>query len=161
MDKSADAFRTISEVAEVLGVEAHVLRFWETRFPQIRPVKRAGGRRYFRPTDVALLGGIRFLLRERGMTIRGVQKMLREEGISAVMELAEIDRVFAEPVAEAKAIRKPASPRPAEYPFAALRETAETLRARAGDRTGSEWAGILRACERLVALGQSMQREPT
>ena len=78
--KSPDAFRTISEVAEWLGVPTHVLRFWESRFTQVKPVKRAGGRRYYRPSDMELLGGIRKLLHEDGMTIRGVQKLLREGG---------------------------------------------------------------------------------
>lgn len=88
MDKSPDAFRTISEVSEWLDTPAHVLRFWESRFPQIRPVKRAGGRRYYRPADVALLGGIKKLLHDDGLTIRGVQKMLREQGIRYVAGLA-------------------------------------------------------------------------
>ena len=82
--KSPDAFRTISEVAEWLGVPTHVLRFWESRFSQVKPVKRAGGRRYYRPNDMELLGGIRKLLHEDGMTIRGVQKLLREEGVKHV-----------------------------------------------------------------------------
>lgn len=84
MDKSPDAFRTISEVAEILDTPAHVLRFWETRFPQIKPVKRAGGRRYYRPADVALLTGIRRLLHEDGLTIRDVQKILRDQGVRFV-----------------------------------------------------------------------------
>lgn len=84
MDKSPDAFRTISEVADLLETPSHVLRFWETRFPQIRPVKRAGGRRYYRPSDIALLQGIKRLLHDEGMTIRGVQKMLREHGVRHV-----------------------------------------------------------------------------
>jgi DNA-binding transcriptional MerR regulator len=88
MDKSPDAFRTISEVAEVLETPAHVLRFWESRFPQIRPVKRAGGRRYYRPTDVSLLIGIKRLLHEEGLTIRGVQKILREQGVRHVAGLS-------------------------------------------------------------------------
>lgn len=91
MEKSPDAFRTISEVAEALGTPAHVLRFWETRFTQIRPVKRAGGRRYYRPSDVALLAGIRRLLHDEGLTIRGVQKILREQGVRYVTGL-EADR---------------------------------------------------------------------
>jgi DNA-binding transcriptional MerR regulator len=89
MDKSPDAFRTISEVADHLDTPAHVLRFWESRFPQIKPVKRAGGRRYYRPTDVALLEGIKRLLHDEGLTIRGVQKILREQGIRHVAELVE------------------------------------------------------------------------
>jgi resuscitation-promoting factor RpfA len=88
MDKSPDAFRTISEVAEHLETPAHVLRFWESRFPQIRPVKRAGGRRYYRPSDVSLLTGIKRLLHEEGMTIRGVQKILREQGVRHVSGLS-------------------------------------------------------------------------
>ena len=88
MDKSPEAFRTISEVAELLETPAHVLRFWETRFSQIKPVKRAGGRRYYRPSDVALLGGIRKLLHDDGMTIRGVQQILRDQGIKAVSGMA-------------------------------------------------------------------------
>ena len=91
MDKSPDAFRTISEVAEVLETPAHVLRFWESRFPQIRPVKRAGGRRYYRPADVALLTGIKHLLHDEGMTIRGVQKILREQGVRHVAGLSGHD----------------------------------------------------------------------
>ena len=80
MDKAPDAFRTISEVADELKVPQHVLRFWETKFPQIRPMKRAGGRRYYRPDDVDLLRGIRHLLYGEGYTIRGVQRILREQG---------------------------------------------------------------------------------
>ncbi len=80
MDKAPDAFRTISEVAGDLDIPQHVLRFWESRFPQIRPMKRAGGRRYYRPDDVDLLRGIRHLLYGQGYTIRGVQRILREQG---------------------------------------------------------------------------------
>ncbi|HLQ17768.1 MAG TPA: MerR family transcriptional regulator [Tabrizicola sp.] len=87
MDKSPDAFRTISEVAESLDTPAHVLRFWESRFPQIKPVKRAGGRRYYRPADVALLTGIKRLLHDEGLTIRGVQKILRDQGVRHVAGL--------------------------------------------------------------------------
>ena len=88
MEKSRDAFRTISEVAEWLDTPAHVLRFWESRFAQVKPVKRAGGRRYYRPADMQLLGGIKKLLHEDGMTIRGVQKLLREEGVKHVASLS-------------------------------------------------------------------------
>ncbi|WP_229726048.1 MerR family transcriptional regulator [Frigidibacter albus] len=83
------AFRTISEVSEMLETPAHVLRFWESRFPQVRPVKRAGGRRYYRPADVALLAGIRKLLHDDGLAIRGVQKMLRDHGVKSVAAPAE------------------------------------------------------------------------
>ena len=81
MDKSPEAFRTISEVAEDMDLPQHVLRFWETRFPQIKPLKRGGGRRYYRPDDVELLRAIKELLYGEGYTIKGVQKLLREQGV--------------------------------------------------------------------------------
>lgn len=87
MSKTADAFRTISEVASELDVPKHVLRFWEGRFPQIRPMKRGGGRRYYRPEDLALLRGICRLLHGEGYTIKGVQKILREQGVDQVKRL--------------------------------------------------------------------------
>lgn len=86
--KSADAFRTISEVADILDVQQHVLRFWETKFSQIRPLKRGGGRRYYRPEDLALLTRIHHLLYTEGYTIKGVQKLLKEQGKKAVVEAA-------------------------------------------------------------------------
>ena len=85
MDKAADAFRTISEVAEELGIQQHVLRFWETKFSQIRPLKRGGGRRYYRPDDVDLLRGIRYLLYGQGYTIKGVQRLHKEQGVSRLV----------------------------------------------------------------------------
>ena len=88
MAKSPDAFRTISEVAEWLGIQAHVLRFWESKFTQVKPIKRAGGRRYYRPGDMLLLGGIKKLLYEDGLTIKGVQKILREEGMTHVADMS-------------------------------------------------------------------------
>jgi DNA-binding transcriptional MerR regulator len=87
LEKAPDAFRTISEVAEEINVPRHVLRFWESRFTQIRPLKRGGGRRYYRPDDVDLLRGVRHLLYGEGYTIRGVQRILREEGLSFVQEV--------------------------------------------------------------------------
>ena len=87
MDKSPDAFRTISEVAADLDLPQHVLRFWETRFVQIKPLKRGGGRRYYRPDDVELLKGIRHLLYGEGYTIRGVQRILKEQGVRFVMNV--------------------------------------------------------------------------
>jgi DNA-binding transcriptional MerR regulator len=88
MAKGPDAFRTISEVAREVGVPQHVLRFWESRFSQVRPMKRGGGRRYYRPDDIALLKGIHRLLYGEGFTIRGVQKILRERGIPHVVAAA-------------------------------------------------------------------------
>jgi DNA-binding transcriptional MerR regulator len=89
LEKSPEAFRTISEVAELINVPQHVLRFWETRFNQIRPMKRAGGRRYYRPSDVDLVRGIRILLYGEGYTIRGVQRILKEDGPSYVVGVAQ------------------------------------------------------------------------
>jgi DNA-binding transcriptional MerR regulator len=89
LDKAPDAFRTISEVAQELDIPQHVLRFWETRFSQIKPMKRSGGRRYYRPDDVDLLKGIRRLLYGEGYTIRGVQRILKEHGIKSVQSLAD------------------------------------------------------------------------
>jgi DNA-binding transcriptional MerR regulator len=85
--KSPEAFRTISEVAAELDVPQHVLRFWETKFATVRPLKRGGGRRYYRPDDVDLLRGIRSLLYSDGLTIKGVQKILREQGPRYVMDV--------------------------------------------------------------------------
>lgn len=93
MDKAPDAFRTISEVADDLDIPQHVLRFWETRFNQIKPMKRSGGRRYYRPDDVDLLRGIRRLLYGEGYTIRGVQRILKEHGIGSVQRLADASAV--------------------------------------------------------------------
>ncbi|MFZ1774830.1 MAG: MerR family transcriptional regulator [Rhizobiaceae bacterium] len=91
MDKSPDAFRTISEVADDLGLPQHVLRFWETRFTQIKPMKRGGGRRYYRPLDVDLIKGIKHLLYDEGYTIKGVQKMLRDNGVPFIAALGSGD----------------------------------------------------------------------
>jgi DNA-binding transcriptional MerR regulator len=90
LDKAPEAFRTISEVADELEVPKHVLRFWEAKFAHLKPMKRGGGRRYYRPEDVALLRGIRFLLYNDGYTIRGVQKILREHGSRYVMDYRHI-----------------------------------------------------------------------
>lgn len=87
MDKSPDAFRTISEVAEALDLPQHVLRFWETRFTQIKPLKRGGGRRYYRPADVDLLKGIKQLLYGQGYTIKGAQRLLKDNGMAFVVAL--------------------------------------------------------------------------
>jgi len=88
MTKSANAFRTISEVAEWLETETHVLRFWESKFNQIKPVKRAGGRRYYRPKDMLIIGGIKKLLHEDGLTIKGTQRIIKEKGINYISELS-------------------------------------------------------------------------
>lgn len=89
MSKSPDAFRTISEASDELGVPQHVLRFWETKFTFIKPMKRAGGRRLYRPADLAVLRGIKRLLHDEGVTIRGVQKLHREQGLGRITGLAD------------------------------------------------------------------------
>ncbi|MEM9471557.1 MAG: MerR family transcriptional regulator [Pseudomonadota bacterium] len=130
-DKAPEAFRTISEVAEQLDVPQHVLRFWETRFSQIRPMKRGGGRRYYRPADVDLLKGIRTLLYGEGYTIRGAQKILKDNGIAHVIGIGR-GEVSVDPAEEtgkaaSKAAAKTASPAKADpakaQPAAAPAET--------------------------------------
>jgi len=98
--KSEAAFRTISEVSEDLDVPQHVLRFWESKFAQIKPLKRGGGRRYYRPEDVTLLGHIRDLLYRDGYTIRGVQKLLREPGARGRIEAGETEHAAEVDIAE-------------------------------------------------------------
>jgi DNA-binding transcriptional MerR regulator len=112
MAKSRDAFRTISEVSDWLDTPAHVLRFWESKFSQIKPIKRAGGRRYYRPEDMELLGGIKTLLHDQGMTIMGVQKLLREQGIKhvAAMGPSPMDDLDGEIIDSPNAIEADASP---------------------------------------------------
>jgi DNA-binding transcriptional MerR regulator len=91
--KAPDAFRTISEVAQDLDLPQHVLRFWETRFAQIKPMKRGGGRRYYRPEDVDLLRGVRLLLYGEGFTIRGVQRLLKDKGVAFVVSAGQTGSV--------------------------------------------------------------------
>jgi DNA-binding transcriptional MerR regulator len=98
MDKSPDAFRTISEVAEDLDLPQHVLRFWETRFTQIKPMKRGGGRRYYRPQDVELIKGIRHMLYDQGYTIKGVQRLLKENGNQFLIAIGSGDVAAAEAI---------------------------------------------------------------
>lgn len=99
VNKSKAAFRTIAEVAEELGVATHVLRFWETKFPQIKPMKRSGGRRYYRPDDVELVRRIRDFLYEKRYTIEGVQKLFKEKGVKAILG-EEIQKDFFEETAD-------------------------------------------------------------
>lgn len=127
MDKAPDAYRTISEVAEDLDLPQHVLRFWETRFGQIKPLKRGGGRRYYRPDDVELLKGIRHLLYKEGYTIKGVQRILKEQGVKAVQAFVR-ESLTAEAMAPAAPARAPEPFRPtlaAEAPPRAFAEPAQ------------------------------------
>jgi DNA-binding transcriptional MerR regulator len=103
--KSAEAFRTISEAADELGVAQHVLRFWETKFSFIRPMKRAGGRRFYRPSDIAVLATIRRLLHQEGYTIKGVQKLYRETGLRPTDQApAESSPIVGDAVVRARAV---------------------------------------------------------
>lgn len=103
MAKGPDAFRTISEAADELGVAQHVLRFWESKFSFIRPMKRAGGRRFYRPQDIAVLRGVRRLLHDEGYTIKGVQRLHREDGLKRIVGEAPPEAPPPEPAAPAAA----------------------------------------------------------
>lgn len=132
MDKAPDAFRTISEVADDLDLPQHVLRFWETRFPQIRPMKRGGGRRFYRREDVELLRGIRHLLYGEGYTIRGVQRILKDHGIKFV-----------------QSVWQAGAPQPDKA--AAEREAAAAAAAAEEPQRGGRLFGVLRAREAAEA----------
>jgi DNA-binding transcriptional MerR regulator len=143
MEKAPDAFRTISEVAEELDVPQHVLRFWETRFAQIKPMKRGGGRRYYRPDDIDLLRGIRHLLYGEGYTIRGVQRILKDEGIKFV-----------------QAVWRTGAPQPARTAEDAEDGGEDTAAAAPGAQEGSRgllglWPSILGATDEANAAGAS------
>jgi DNA-binding transcriptional MerR regulator len=126
--KGPEAFRTISEAADELHVPQHVLRFWETKFAFIRPMKRAGGRRFYRPSDIAVLRGVRYLLHDEGYTIKGVQRLHREEGLRRLVSAG----------GEGEGLKPPAQGRPS---------------APIGDRSG-----LLRALEDLEAAKQELDR---
>jgi len=102
MEKAPEAFRTISEVAELLDLPQHVLRFWETRFSQLKPLKRGGGRRFYRPADVDFLKAVQYLLYEKGYTIKGVQRLLKENGIAFLTALGNSDAGRAEAMMQEK-----------------------------------------------------------
>ncbi|HLS58701.1 MAG TPA: MerR family transcriptional regulator [Paracoccaceae bacterium] len=144
MNKSPDAFRTISEVAEQLDVPAHVLRFWETRFSQVKPVKRGGGRRYYRPDDVRLLRGIRGLLYDDGMTIKGVQKILREQGVRHVIGLGTVDGAEA-PMPPVRRVRPAAMLAAAGGPAAVMARMASEPEDGTGQRRNAAGSPLPRA----------------
>lgn len=129
--KSPAAFRTIGEVAEGLAVEQHVLRFWETKFPQVRPMKRGGGRRYYRPEDVRLLTGIRHLLYDQGYTIKGVQRILREQGPKAVASAPQVP--LAPDAVVSKAPPAAPGPRQAKKRLAEILAAVKAARSRLAD----------------------------
>jgi DNA-binding transcriptional MerR regulator len=162
LEKSPEAFRTISEVAEEISVPQHVLRFWESRFSQIKPMKRGGGRRYYRPDDVDLLRGVRHLLYGEGYTIRGVQRILREEGVSFVQTVwrtgnapppqpddAEPDDVDADDAAEAV--------------DATVDEAAMSAETEQSDDAQPSTLGLLsaNAADRALPEATAPRREPT
>lgn len=150
MNKSAGAFRTISEVAEELGVPKHVLRFWEIKFAHIRPMKRGGGRRFYRPEDMDLLLGVRDLLHRDGYTIKGVQKILREQGVDAVKQRGKQRPAGGATSARAKTSGSPArSRKPLSEPNAA------PARPLQGDLRKQVLAAIaeLKACKNLLESG--------
>jgi DNA-binding transcriptional MerR regulator len=152
MDKAPDAFRTISEVADDLQLPQHVLRFWETRFAQIKPMKRAGGRRYYRPDDVELLRGIHHLLYSEGYTIRGVQRILRDQGIKYVQTVWQGGAVLVERMPDDEE-ESEAAPTRAEareaMPHAAASEARDAL-TREDLRTLQESLFELNECRRLL-----------
>ena len=152
MSKSQDAFRTISEVSDVLDTPAHVLRFWESKFSQVKPVKRAGGRRYYRPTDVDLLAGIKKLLHVDGMTIKGAQKLMREHGVKHVCAIgADIMGSDDERGVAAIEHETPAAPPPAaktsapqaKAPVQATVETPEPAAAKTKPETDTTSANVV------------------
>ncbi len=156
VEKAPDAFRTISEVAVEIDVPQHVLRFWESRFSHIRPMKRGGGRRYYRPDDVDLLRGIRHLLYGEGYTIRGVQRLLREHGGAFVQNVWRVGAEPAPPPLEEDAQEAAAAPgedSAEANPFSGLGGTSEEKAAALGedDRRKLEIAlDELLACRRII-----------
>ena len=150
--------RTIGDVAATLDLPAHVLRFWETRFREIRPVKRAGGRRFYRPDDIVLVAAIRTLLYDDGYTIRGVQRILREEGVDAIVARAERRR---SPEAEAPPTPPAPTPAPLEWPapppvtaLSAITALPEPTPAVTGDRDARLRQALaeIEECRRLLVL---------
>jgi DNA-binding transcriptional MerR regulator len=137
VEKAPDAFRTISEVAEELEVPQHVLRFWESRFREIKPMKRGGGRRYYRPEDVDLLRGIRHLLYGEGYTIRGVQRLLKEQGLRFVQN-----------------VWQPGAPQPTHHPSEDTDESVDTSEA-------AEHGGEERAARSELAGGGTVSNRMT
>jgi DNA-binding transcriptional MerR regulator len=156
MSKDADAFRTISEVADDLDVPKHVLRFWEVRFPQVRPMKRGGGRRYYRPEDLELLRGIHRLLHAEGYTIKGVQKILREQGIEHVKTYARAATTERQAAAERR--RAGAEAKPRRESRGRATPAARSLGSRNAliDRMLAE----LDACRRLLLEGAAASERP-
>lgn len=160
MSKSAEAFRTISEVAADLDVPKHVLRFWEAKFPQIRPMKRGGGRRYYRPEDLELLRGIRRLLHSEGYTIKGVQKILREQGVDQVKAFAAASVAAEKPKARGRGKADGSAGRTIPAPIATAPQSIARKAARAADARNVE-ALIRSAISELEALRRLLLDDAT
>ena len=148
-EKAPQAFRTISEVAVELDIPQHVLRFWETKFAVLKPLKRGGGRRYYRPDDVDLLRGIQALLHRDGLTIKGVQKILKEHGHRYVMELGRGKASF---VAVRSEMHEPAAEPPSNvHPFPRVIEHADDARTEERERFAALLDELLDLKARLAA----------
>ena len=161
-EKSPEAFRTISEVSEELDLPQHVLRFWETRFAQVKPMKRSGGRRLYRPDHVALLRGIKALLYDDGLTIKGVQKMLRESGARTVIARGKADAALSLEMTEPGAGMLPLDlPEDAGDRLAALKNRVVSARSQGGERgTGVEGGGLDAALvHRSIATLEALLRD--
>ncbi len=154
MRKSADAFRTISEVADELDVPKHVLRFWEIKFPQIKPMKRGGGRRYYRPEDMALLSGIRELLHSEGYTIKGVQKILKEQGADYAKTFGQFADEGTAPASKTKAGK--AAKAPAKKRASRARDTANIDK-----RMLQKMLDELESCRSVLIAAQSSAETAT
>ena len=158
--KSPDAFRTISEVSDELDLPQHVLRFWETRFTQVKPMKRGGGRRLYRPDHIALLRGIKALLYDDGLTIKGVQKMLRERGAKTVIARGKADAALSLEPTEAHQETEEAL-LPLELPEDAAERLA-ALKSKVGGSDATDDAldpdKIRRSIARLEALLDRLER---
>ena len=155
MSKSVEAFRTIAEVADDLGVPKHVLRFWEVKFPQIRPMKRGGGRRFYRPEDLELLRGIQALLHAEAYTIKGVQKILREQGVDHVKQFgrAPLSIPAAKAAAKRGRVAMDGAGRPAAAPTASSAVPAKaSSRSARGTSRPAEVRSAASSRERIMAV---------
>ena len=159
--KAPDAFRTISEVSDELDLPQHVLRFWETRFTQVKPMKRGGGRRLYRPDHVSLLRGIKALLYDDGMTIKGVQKMLREQGAKTVIARGKADATLSlEPTDPAEARTAPEGMLPLDLPEDATERLADLktrVKGNADATTELDPERIRQSISRLEALLERLE----
>ena len=170
MEKSPEAYRTIREVANSLDLPQHVLRFWETRFPQIRPLKRAGGRRYYRPDDIERLRLIKRLLYDEGYTIKGVQKLFKEQGVQALSAVA------LSPVGSSAEAASAAEPPARSARASGVQETHSGSRTTSSRRCAKRWPksrrrneslrkrarrsrDALRGCRRIARRGDGPYKE--